>query len=190
MDALSVLKILSDALAISLVPVTGNLSLSRPILPSFEATLTLSGSPPSETTSLSHNCTIGKIETVPVLSRSSHIRLNLTCSGKAFATVKRSCPVYQHVCMVLNLADNSIASSNYCQTIVTGSGYVHCQCGYDAAVTRNTFEALAALSGRFQLLRWDLLYPVIWMFPPLLLRDPLREMLQPNQLSSYLALYG
>jgi hypothetical protein len=52
------------------------------------------------------------------------------------------------VCTVLNLAENSIASLNYCQTIVSGSGYVHCQCGYDAAVARNTSEALAALNGK------------------------------------------
>jgi hypothetical protein len=150
LEPISVPVIASDVLSIALTAVSSDLSVSNPILPTFEASLALSesSSPQIETTQLHHNCSIGAIETVSVLCRSSHVWLNMSCTGKASAVVKRSCPVYKHVCTVLNLADNSIASTGYCQTITAAAGSVICRCGYEGAANSNNSAALASLNGK------------------------------------------
>jgi hypothetical protein len=138
----------SDVIAISLVSVSGNLSTSRPILPTFEASLGLSPSsiPAADLTRLQHNCSIGFKESVNVLCQTSHVWLNLTCTGKSAAKVRKACPVFRHVCTVLNLVDNSIASTDYCQTIMTGSESVLCRCGYNHNSKNSSF--LTALNGK------------------------------------------
>lgn len=140
----------SNVLTISLVTVYNNLSVSKPILPTFEASLDVTNAvePVAETVHLYHNCSIDIVDSATVYCRSSQVWLNVTCSGKAVATVKRLCPEFRHVCTVLNLADNNIASTEFCQTITTGSGSVLCRCGYDEAVTRNSSAMLSVLNGK------------------------------------------
>lgn len=141
----------SDIVTISLVTVSRNLSLSHPILPTFDAKFELESPAPAksnESTRLHHNCSICPPETVADYCSASHIWLNVTCTGRAIASVRRSCPVFRHVCAVLNLADNSVASTEYCQTIVAGTGSVLCRCGYDTSSNHNDSAALAALNGK------------------------------------------
>jgi hypothetical protein len=140
----------SDVISISLVGVNGNLSVSRPVLPTFEASLTLSsvGESMEDVSRLNHNCSLGVVEVVPVLCRASGVWLNVSCSGKARAHVKTSCPVFRHMCIVLDLTDNSVASKDYCQTIRAGAGSVLCRCGFETAVTKNESKALAKLNGK------------------------------------------
>lgn len=142
--------VMSNVLTISLVTVYNNLSVSKPILPTFEASLdvTNAAEPVAETVHLYHNCSIGIVDSATVYCGSSQVWLNVTCSGKAVATVKRLCPEFRHVCTVLNLADNTIASTEFCQTITTGTGSVLCRCGYDEAVTRNSSAMLSVLNGK------------------------------------------
>jgi hypothetical protein len=140
----------SNVITISLFTVSNNLSLSTPTLPTFEAGLDVSNAavPVGETVHLNHDCSVGVVDSAMVYCRSSQVWLNVTCSGRAVATVKRSCPVFRQLCTVLNLADNSVASTDYCETIETGTGSVLCRCGYNEAATRNRSAALSALNGK------------------------------------------
>lgn len=149
-SAISSPVLASNVIAISVMAVSSNMSLSTAILPKFEASLSLSSraNADEEMSSLHHNCSVGVADTASGLCRSSQVWLNVTCSGKSFAMVKRSCPVFHHVCTVLNLADNTIASTDYCQTITTGRGLVNCRCGFDASSARNSSQMLAGLNSK------------------------------------------
>jgi hypothetical protein len=140
----------SNIVTVSFAVVSKNMSLSKPIFPIFEANLNVFGHDVSsgDSIGLYHNCTVGVIETISVLCATSQVWLNVTCFGKAFTSVKRACPVYSSVCAVLNLADNTIASTGYCETIHNRAGAVLCRCGYDAGVAKNESMALSALNGK------------------------------------------
>jgi hypothetical protein len=101
-------------------------------VPYFETSVSVtranSTTGPAKATVLVHNCTVGAMETVSLYCADTAVRLNLTCSGRAAATVRRQCPVSQAVCSVVDLADNRIVSNSFCRTVDLGSSVV-CQCG-------------------------------------------------------------
>jgi hypothetical protein len=73
----------SNIISISLATVSQNSSQLSAILPTFEAILNLSSavSPIVETTMLKHNCSIGLSKSFGTLCHSSHVWINVTCTG-------------------------------------------------------------------------------------------------------------
>eukprot|EP01033_Poteriospumella_lacustris_P012321 gene12322-biopygen5579 len=115
-----------------------NGSLKTTTVPYFETSVSVvrsnsssiggGGGGSSKPTVLAHNCTVGVVETVSLYCADTAVRLNLTCSGRAAATVRRQCPVSRAVCTVVDLTDNRIVSNSFCRTVDLGSSVV-CQCG-------------------------------------------------------------
>eukprot|EP01033_Poteriospumella_lacustris_P011733 gene11733-8359_t len=136
----------SGIVTIALSKVTANGTVETVTLPSFDATLTLTSTPQRDTAVLRKNCTVGLSETVSLYCPLSHVWMNMTCTGKASASVSRKCPVTKHSCSVLNLQDNSVASDDFCSAIDVGSTVI-CRCGY-GPVSSNGSQALLALQGR------------------------------------------
>jgi hypothetical protein len=131
----------SDIISIRLV---FDSNVSTPIIPSFVANMSVS-LPDSATfnpPAFTHNCTIGVEEKVHFLCPGSWITFNLTCSGKAAARVRRTCPVPRQVCNVLNLVDLSVASNDFCTTIQGTGSSVMCKCGFGGS--KNGSSILAA----------------------------------------------
>jgi hypothetical protein len=141
-------KLNSNLVTVEVTYTKSNGSTSTATLPSFEATVDLIDKTYStvETTTLEHNCTIGEVSTGSLFCRQSHVWLNVTCTGKAASTIRRSCPVSRTVCTVVNVQSGSVASEDYCQAVVYGSGSVLCRCGY--GTTTNSTAALLALNGK------------------------------------------
>jgi hypothetical protein len=52
------------------------------------------------------------------------------------------------VCTVLNVTDNSIGSSDYCQTTSVSTGSIVCRCGYGSSMNPNISQSLTALGGK------------------------------------------
>jgi hypothetical protein len=74
--------------------------------------------------------------------------MNLTCSGKVAANVHRECPVVRTMCSVVNVADSSIVTNDYCQADVVGSS-VYCRCGGNGeSANANVSRAILALGGK------------------------------------------
>lgn len=141
-------KLNSNLVTVEVTYTKRNGSTSTATLPSFEATVDLIDKTHStvETTALEQNCTIGEVSTGSLYCRQSHVWLNVTCTGKATSTIRRSCPVSRTVCTVVNVQSGSVASEDYCQAVVYGSGSVLCRCGY--GTTTNSTAALLALNGK------------------------------------------
>lgn len=141
-------KLNSNLVTVEVTYTKTNGSTSTATLPSFEATVDLIDKTYSavEATTLELNCTIGEVGTGSLFCRQSHVWLNATCTGKATSTIRRSCPVSRTVCTVVNVQSGSVASEEYCQAVVYGSGSVLCRCGY--GTTTNSTAALLALNGK------------------------------------------
>eukprot|EP01033_Poteriospumella_lacustris_P014242 gene14242-biopygen6464 len=90
-----------------------------------------------------HECAAGRAERVTHRCRASSVVMNLTCSGEAAASVRRTCPVPQRACSVLRVSDLSVASADYCRATVSGAT-VACRCGYEAQ-NRSSAAAVASL---------------------------------------------
>lgn len=101
---------------------------SNPVLPSFVANLSVSGTTHSQI--FKHNCTVGKKEFISFFCIDAKMTMNLTCSGKVAASVHRTCPVAQRSCSVLSAKTQSISSSDYCHAASTSSGSIICKCGF------------------------------------------------------------
>eukprot|EP01040_Poterioochromonas_malhamensis_P015689 gene15689-17605_t len=130
-------QLVSSVVSIQVSQLSSNGSLTATTVPYFETSVSVvrsnsssggGGGGSSKPTVLAHNCTVGVVETVSVYCADTAVRLNLTCSGRAAATVRRQCPVSQAVCSVVDLADNRIVSNSFCRTVDLGSSVV-CQCG-------------------------------------------------------------
>eukprot|EP01033_Poteriospumella_lacustris_P016415 gene16415-biopygen7379 len=126
-------QLVSSVVTVDVKKLYNNRSLTATTVPYFETSVSVvrsnsSSSGSSKPTVLAHNCTVGVVETVSVYCVDTAVRLNLTCSGRAAATVRRQCPVSQAVCTVVDLTDNRIVSSTFCRTVDLGSSVV-CQCG-------------------------------------------------------------
>eukprot|EP01033_Poteriospumella_lacustris_P012190 gene12189-biopygen5513 len=125
-------QLVSSVVTVQVSQVNTNGTLSSTTVPYFETSVSVtranSTTGPAKATVLVHNCTVGAVETVSLYCADTAVRLNLTCSGRAAATVRRQCPVSQAVCSVVDLADNRIVSNSFCRTVDLGSSVV-CQCG-------------------------------------------------------------
>eukprot|EP01033_Poteriospumella_lacustris_P023323 gene23323-biopygen7551 len=131
-------QLVSSVVSIQVSQLSSNGSLTTTTVPYFETSVSVvrsnssssggGGGGSSKPTVLAHNCTVGVVETVSVYCADTAVRLNLTCSGRAAATVRRQCPVSRAVCTVVDLTDNRIVSSTFCRTVDLGSSVV-CQCG-------------------------------------------------------------
>eukprot|EP01033_Poteriospumella_lacustris_P023329 gene23329-biopygen7705 len=133
-------QLVSPVVSIQVSQLFSNGSLAATTVPYFETSVSVvrsnsssgggggGGGGSSKPTVLAHNCTVGVVETVSVYCADTAVRLNLTCSGRAAATVRRQCPVSRAVCTVVDLTDNRIVSSTFCRTVDLGSSVV-CQCG-------------------------------------------------------------
>lgn len=142
-------KLASNVVTVQVASVLSNQSLVSTLLPTFEMTLTLSDSAynHSDPIFLSLNCSVGVKETSAMQCQQSHVWMNMTCTGQASAVVHRRCPVSKHICSVLNLETNTIASNDYCKAVTIGS-VVLCRCGYDnLGQNSNATAALLALNG-------------------------------------------
>lgn len=125
---------LSGALKSDILTVKVDYSTNKSFaVPAFVANLSVSSSTSNYSHQmLVHNCSVGVQEVISVHCRDANVVMNLTCSGKAEAVVRRDCPVPQQVCNVLNLKDFSVADSgDYCKATQTGA-YVICSCGLDS----------------------------------------------------------
>eukprot|EP01033_Poteriospumella_lacustris_P012248 gene12249-8762_t len=149
-------KLVSSVITIQVISTSKNGTKSSTTLPQFEANLQLdpsatgNGTAGSGTKSsvLRHNCTVGEVEHISMLCPGSNIRLNLTCSGKSSIVIKRQCPVLQTVCSIVNLADNTVVSNDYCRAVEMGSSIL-CRCGYDSTGSNtNLTDVLLALGGK------------------------------------------
>lgn len=145
-------KLVSDVVTLQVLYASTNGSTTRAPLPVFQVNLTLhstssssssSGSSNASTTWLRHNCTLGVEERVSLRCADSRVVFNLTCSGRAVASVKRQCPVPRTVCSILDLDANTVVSNDYCEARVSGSS-VSCKCGYDASSSSDGNSSLSS----------------------------------------------
>eukprot|EP01033_Poteriospumella_lacustris_P010173 gene10173-biopygen4559 len=123
--------LVSSVVTIQVSQLSMNGTLTPTAVPYFETSVsvTRSNGTGTETAAvLAHNCSVGVPETVSLLCAHTAVRLNLTCSGRAAATVRRQCPVARAVCSVVDLADRRVVSSDFCRAVDLGSSVV-CQCG-------------------------------------------------------------
>lgn len=143
-------QLISSVVSIQVFQVSTNGTVKPSILPYFEASLTVSQSTNTSTSAASalvHNCSTGTFEQVSFYCQEAKVRLNLTCSGKASAQVRRQCPVPRTVCSVVNLADNSIVSNDFCRTVSVGST-VLCKCGIEGDTAAAANVSSLALTGK------------------------------------------
>ena len=97
---------------------------------------------------LQHNCSLGIQDHASKFCMASNVWVNVSCTGKRSARIVRACPEFKQVCTVLNVADNSIGSSDYCQTTSVSSGSIVCRCGYGSSMNANIMQSLTALGGK------------------------------------------
>lgn len=97
---------------------------------------------------LQHNCSVGIRDHASMFCMASNVWVNVSCTGKGSARIVRGCPEFKQVCEVLNVADNSISSSDYCQTTSVSAGSIVCRCGYDSSMNGNMTQSLTALGGK------------------------------------------
>lgn len=143
--------IISNAIAVQMTSTNKNNSHSSvTIFPEFEANLQLSSAQTNNfannNVGLYPNCSLLVVESVSVLCLDSHVWLNLTCTGKAAATINRKCPIFQKQCSLLNLKENELVQSNYCETIVSGTDSIICRCGHKHLNDTDT-NSLIGLNG-------------------------------------------
>ena len=130
----SATMIYSDIVSLRVLTISRNSSTPQLILPTFIANLT-SAFGTSSTTSMTkidtfhHNCTLNQAETVLFLCKASGIIFNLTCSGLSSAKVRRSCPIPQQQCSVVNTKTQTITDSDYCRLTGVVGNVVSCKCG-------------------------------------------------------------
>ena len=145
-NALTAQKLVSDVVTIQMVY---DPSMNHSIPSSqFAANLTVQDSTMSSDDKLyvTHNCSVGLREEVSMQCTSSRVRINVTCTGVAKAFVRRQCPYMHHSCLVLNLANSSVLSSDYCQASVVGM-IVQCRCGFQSSVSL-PIASIVTSSGR------------------------------------------
>jgi hypothetical protein len=139
----------SDVIAISIMSTDSNASSTKSILPVFEASLKLSDEVGHiDSGKLQHNCSLGKQDHASMFCKASNVWVNMSCTGKGSARIVRACPEFKQVCTVLNVADNSIGSSDYCQTTSVSTGSIVCRCGYGSSMNANITQSLTALGGK------------------------------------------
>lgn len=149
-NAAALEKILSNIVSIS-VAYTSN--TSKPVLPIFVANVSLIPGRDIVSTNqapavFEYNCSFGVEETVSFMCVDSNVRMNLTCSGRAEAVVKRKCPVPRRVCNVLNLQTASVVSDDYCVAVISSATSVTCRCGFDALQQgKNSSVSLGSIAG-------------------------------------------
>ncbi len=149
---LSPSQLSSGIITLALSAVLKSGAVSEVAVPSFDTALSLSNKAMSTVNSsnivLRHNCTQGIQETVSLFCTESRIMMNMTCTGAVSASLSRQCPVPKHVCNVLNLVDNSVASSDFCRAVEVGTKVI-CKCGLDQLPSNtNVSQSLLALQGR------------------------------------------
>lgn len=125
-------KLLSDVISVKVVLAS---NASAPVLPNFVANLSISDDGSTDYSGLStpvfaHNCTIGVKETVLFNCIDSNVLMNLTCSGKAIAVVRRKCPIPRRVCNVLSLRESAVSDGDYCEASQVSGSSVVCRCGF------------------------------------------------------------
>lgn len=128
----------SNSSAVSVPVFAANVSVDRSAIPSV-----------SSIPIFRHNCTEGIVESVLFVCPSSAVSFNLTCSGRAFAAVRRQCPVPTQVCNVLSSPSSGsirVLSSDFCQATVS-SGYVVCRCGFDVPRNSTSVASIIAAGG-------------------------------------------
>jgi hypothetical protein len=138
-------ELISDVISVK-VSYTGDSGSAE--LPVFAANMEVDDNTNYVSAIFTHNCTIGVQESISFLCTESSVRMNLTCSGKAKAVVRRSCPVPHRVCNVLSMTDFSVASDSYCRAIQSVGSMVTCECGLDSTEHgKNSTNELTSLLG-------------------------------------------